>query len=111
MSGIDPLPEETPLVSLMAEAEVKTLSAEDLPGLISELYSGLATIDVRLKPVVITQQRLRAALKRLQPARLSPGESLSVDEADEVSEIYLRIDRELAVEEARADRLFRLYNL
>jgi len=95
----------------MPEAEGVPLSAEDLPGLISELHSGLASIDVRLKPVVVTQQRLRAALKRLDPTRLSPGESLSVDEADEVNEIYLRIDRELAIEEARVDRLLRLYNL
>lgn len=36
----------------------------------------------------------------------------AVEEKDEeVAEIYHRIDRELAVEEARADRLLRLYNL
>jgi hypothetical protein len=33
------------------------------------------------------------------------------DEQREAAEIYDRIDRELAVEEARTDRLLRLYNL
>jgi hypothetical protein len=31
--------------------------------------------------------------------------------SEEITQIYSRIDRELAVEEARADRLLRLYNL
>jgi hypothetical protein len=36
---------------------------------------------------------------------------LSPQEQEEITEIYLRIDRELAVEEARTDRLLRLYGL
>ncbi len=100
-----------PLASLVAAAESETSSTEDIPRLIAEICSGLAIIDVRFKPVVATAKCLSAALDRVQPARLTSGESLSPVEEDEVSEIYLRIDRELAIEEARADRLLRLYNL
>jgi hypothetical protein len=41
----------------------------------------------------------------------SPSMDDSPEEAETANQIYERIDRELTVEEARADRLLRLYGL
>lgn len=111
MPDIDPHKEEIPRLSLMAEVENGASGTEKLLRLIKPIYSELASIDFRLGSVLETQQRLRAALNWLQPAQLSPGETLPPAEADELNEIYDRIERELAADEARADRLLRLYNL
>jgi hypothetical protein len=86
----------------------------DLPGLIREVYSRLSS-GAHLPVSGIDQAGDHSqALGPLEAALIRSGleQALAPPEGEEeVTQIYQRIDRELAVEEARADRLLRLYGL
>jgi hypothetical protein len=111
MSGTGPDVEEPGPFSLLPYVKQGMVYADDFPWLISEIHTGLASIELRLRSVVMTQEGLRAALKELHMDHSQEWESIAVAEADEMTGLYLRLDRVLAIGEARADRLLRLYNL
>jgi hypothetical protein len=74
--------------------ETDIVSSVDLPTLIREVYFRLKDIGPQLP----------------DPGMDREG-ALSSEAEEEVTQIYQRIDRALAAEEARTDRLLRLYQL
>jgi hypothetical protein len=73
------------------------------------MNSALRRIEGAVAFTNVHQLVLESEVRKLSPSDSS--EDLSETEAEEIDEIYLRVDRELDAEEARADRLLRLYNL
>jgi hypothetical protein len=92
----DPTVTEPAIESVLPEGRVETdiISSIDLPILIREVYFRLKDIGPHLPDPEMDREG-----------------ALSSEAEEEVTQIYQRIDRALAVEEARADRLLRLYHL
>jgi hypothetical protein len=92
------------------EAHANLIRVEDLPALIREVYAKLREVGWNTERAVIVKAGDRKRGEGAADVFVVPGYATEA-EAGELTEIYDRIDRELAVEEARADRLLRLYNL
>jgi len=80
------------------EARKKTYSADDLRN----------APTARTKAANYRSMKTDATKRRVRDALESGADK---EEEKEATKIYLRINRELAAEEARADRLLRLYSL
>jgi hypothetical protein len=78
-------------------SEALDIHVDDLPQIIRQVYSTLANVG-RHPPGSEPDEDYAF-----------PEHAPSPEEEEETAQIYHRIDRELAVEEARADRLLQLY--
>ena len=79
------------------------IDADDLPALIRDVYAKLGNIGEHPPELEAEFERGSYALPGFLIRKAS-----SPEEEEEITRIYQRIDRELAVEEARADRRLQL---